>query len=92
MDQAFEFLHTARGIVVGIIQLSLAISGMLCIWMAQHCWNAEGWGWRTVMTHHNAGEFDEARANAQQARNAFHFGWVVAGHGMIMLFLAGVIR
>ena len=92
MDQAFEFLNTARGIVVGIIQLSLAISGMLSIWMAQHCWNAEGWDWHSVMTHHNAGEFDKAQKRASLARNAFHFGWIVAGLGMIMLFLAGVIR
>ena len=92
MDQAFEFLNTARGVVIAIIQLALAISGMLCIWMAQNCWNAEGWEWCTVMAHHMQGEFDAARAEARKARYAFHFGWIVAGLGMIMLFLAGVIR
>ena len=88
----FGFLATAHAVVIAIIQLSLAISGMLCVWFAQHCWNAEGWGWCTVMTHHNADEFDAAHAKAQHARDAFHLGWVVAGSGMIMLFLAGVIR
>ncbi len=92
LDWVFYFLATAHAVVIAIIQLALAISGMLCIWGAQHCWNAEGWEWCTVMAHHMQGEFDAAHAMARRARNAFHFGWVVAGLGMIMLFLAGVIR
>ena len=92
LDLVFGFLATAHAVVLAILQLSLAISGMLCIWGAQNCWNAEGWDWCVVLAYHNKGEFDAAHAKAQQATGAFHLGWVLAGLGMIMLFLAGVIR
>ena len=92
MSDVFNFLDTVRGITIAIIQLAFAVSGMLCIWLAQNIWNVEGWGWCTVMTHHDKGEFDKAEHHAAHARRVFHWGWVVAGSGMIMIFLAGVVR
>jgi hypothetical protein len=87
-----DFAFTLHGILIGMLQLSLAASAFVCMLLVRTCWNAEGWGWCKVGNAHSAGDAASAEHHGNTASSAAYLGWVFAGVGMIMIFLAGVIK
>lgn len=92
MPELNDIIQPIKLTVMGVIRLSLAVSSLGALWLAQRLWTGEGWSWRNYRLHNDAKNDNEAMHAGEYARILSHLGWVVAGVGWLMIFGAGLFR